>query len=68
MATADPNLFGVGSAGRVDKLEVNWATVARKIFSDLQCYTRECNILKDLQRIPHKNSVQLLGTGSSYMD
>ena len=68
MASADRNLLGFGSTGRVDKLDVNGSIVARKTFNDQQCYTRESKILKELQRFPHKNIVQLLGFGSNYLD
>ena len=66
MAYADRNLLGFGLTGRVDRLEVQ--TVARKTFTDQQCYTRDRNILKELQRFQHKNIVQLFGFGSNYVD
>ena len=68
MASADCNLLGFGSTGRVDKLDVNGSIVARKSFNDQQCYTHESKILKELQRFPHKNIVQLLGFGTNYVD
>ena len=68
MDSADRNLLGFGSTDRVDKLEVNGSTVARKTFKDQVGYTHDSNILKELQRFTHKNIVQLLGFGSNYVD
>ena len=67
MASADRNLLGFASTGRVDKLDVNGNTVERKTFNDHQSYRRERNILKQVQNFADKNNVQLMYIEGNYV-